>query len=95
MWGKNAQSDYHPWLKLLDDNFNHHFYSGFRSDLDFYRLRYSIPDEIAADIRSAQENHKLLEKWPSFIQRLSGAGVQNFDIKMLYEEVFEPLLKKV
>lgn len=89
-----SKSEHQPWLKLLDDNFNHHFYSGFRYDLDFYRLRYSIPDEIAADIKSAQENHKLLEKWPSFIQRLSGAGVQNFDIKILYEEVFEPLLKK-
>jgi GTPase SAR1 family protein len=88
------KSEHQPWLKLLDDDFNHPFYSQFRYNLESFRSCYSIPDEIAAEMLSAQENHKFRKEWPVLVQKLVAAGVENSDINDLYRHVVENLFEK-
>jgi hypothetical protein len=89
------KSEHQPWLRLLDDDFSHAFYSQFRFDLGYFRNCYSIPDEIAAEMVSAQENHKFRKEWPGLIRKLVAAGVEKSDIKELYDHVVESLFEKV
>jgi predicted ATPase len=80
----SEKSEHQPWLRLLDD-FKHHFYSDFRNQLNFYRLKCSIPDDIADEIQSAHETHKIIEKWPSLSQKLAGVDVPDFVIDHLFK----------
>jgi hypothetical protein len=94
------KSEHQPWLRLVDDDFNHNFYSNFRGYLNFLRSKCSIPDDIADEIQSAQENHKLhnewlRNEWPRLTQKLVAAGVDNNAINTLYDHVIENLLEKV
>ncbi len=91
----SSKSSHQPWLRLLDDDFSHAFYSQFRFDLGYFRSCYSIPDEIAAEMVSAQENHKFRKEWPGLIQKLVAAGVEKSNINNLYVHVVQSLFEKV
>ena len=82
-----------PWIRLLDDDYKHHFYSHFSGDVDHFKSIFKFPEEIFREIKRSLENHDLSANWRGILQRLVDAGADKRGIQELHDS-YKDLLAK-
>jgi hypothetical protein len=84
-----------PWIKLLDVDYQHHFYAGFIGSINYLKseLGIKIPDAIVAEIQRSSENHELRDNWPEIRRKLDDAGLDNNEIEYI-QDLFNDQLEK-
>jgi hypothetical protein len=82
------KAEHQPWLRLIDEEFEHCYFRNFREYLDLlHQELFSKSDETFSEIKSAHENRMFAEKWPILKQKLIDEGANNYDgvIEDIYE----------
>jgi hypothetical protein len=72
--------EHQPWLRLIDEEFEHYYFRNFREYLDLlHQELFSKSDETFSEIKSAHENRMFAEKWPILKEKLIDEGANNYD----------------